>query len=86
MGALYQAHLATNLRRHGIAAALDEATGAARVTAIPDAAGAAFSKRTMNGTEAALRGAWRRPNIGYRRVGRANLYPTEVASSLPSLQ
>ena len=65
MGVLYQAHLATNLRRHGIAAARDEATGAARdeatgaarVTAIPDAACAAFSKRTMNGTEAALRGA-----------------------------
>jgi hypothetical protein len=57
MGALYQAHLATNLRRHGIAAALDEATGAARVTAIPDAACAAFSKRTNNGTEAALHGA-----------------------------
>jgi len=52
-GALYQAHLATNLRRHGIDVALDEATGAARITAIPDSARAAFSKRTMNGTEAA---------------------------------
>ena len=54
-GALYQAHLATNLRWHGIAVALDEATGAARITAIPDSARAAFSKRTMNGTEAARR-------------------------------
>lgn len=52
-GALYQAHLATNLRRHGIAVALDEVTGAARITAIPDAVRAVFSKRTMNGTDAA---------------------------------
>lgn len=54
-GALYQAHLATNLRRHGIDIALDDATGAARITAIPDHVRAAFSKRTMNGTEATRR-------------------------------
>ena len=52
-GALYQAHLATNLRRHGIEVALDGATGAARITAISERVRAAFSKRTMNGTDAA---------------------------------
>jgi len=52
-GALYQAHLATNLRQHGIEVALDAATGAARIVAVPDSARAAFSKRTTNGTEAA---------------------------------
>lgn len=52
-GALYQAHLASNLRRHGIEVALDPATGAARITAIPEPVRAAFSKRTLNGTEAA---------------------------------
>ena len=52
-GAYYQAHLATNLRRHGVAVALDEATGAARLTAIPERVRDAFSKRTRNGTEAA---------------------------------
>ncbi|HUN38914.1 MAG TPA: MobF family relaxase [Acetobacteraceae bacterium] len=52
-GALYQAHLATNLRRHGIDVALDAATGAARITAVPDSVRAAFSKRTMSGTESA---------------------------------
>jgi hypothetical protein len=52
-GALYQAHLATNLRRHGIDVVLDEATGAARVAAIPEPVRAAFSKRTTNGTDAA---------------------------------
>jgi hypothetical protein len=52
-GAYYQAHLATNLRRHGVAVALDPATGAARLTAIPEPVRAAFSKRTQQGTEAA---------------------------------
>jgi hypothetical protein len=52
-GALYQAHLATNLRRHGIDVVLDAATGAARITAIPEPVRAAYSKRTMNGTDAA---------------------------------
>jgi TrwC relaxase/AAA domain len=52
-GALYQAHLATNLRRHGIEVALDGATGAARITGISERVRAAFSKRTMNGTDAA---------------------------------
>ena len=52
-GAYYQAHLATNLRRHGVEVALDSATGAARLMAIPEAAMQAFSKRTQQGTEAA---------------------------------
>ncbi|MGI4942110.1 MAG: MobF family relaxase, partial [Janthinobacterium lividum] len=52
-GATYQAYLATNLRRHGIEVALDAETGAARVTAVPDRARDAFSKRTRNGTDAA---------------------------------
>ena len=52
-GALYQAHLATNLRRHGVDVVLDEATGAARLSAIPDRVRDAFSKRTRNGTDAA---------------------------------
>jgi hypothetical protein len=52
-GAYYQAHLATNLRRHGVEVALDSATGSARLTAIPEPVRATFSKRTQQGTEAA---------------------------------
>ena len=52
-GALYQAYLATNLRRLGVEVALDEATGAARVIAVPERVRDAFSKRTRNGTDAA---------------------------------
>lgn len=52
-GALYQAYLATNLRRLGVEVALDEATGAARVVAVPERVRNAFSKRTRNGTDAA---------------------------------
>ncbi len=52
-GAYYQAHVASNLRRHGVEVVLDERTGAARLTAIPEHVRHAFSKRTRNGTEAA---------------------------------
>ena len=52
-GALYQAYLANNLRRHGVEVALDEATGAARVTAVPERVRDAYSKRTRHGTDAA---------------------------------
>ncbi|UEM08137.1 relaxase domain-containing protein (plasmid) [Skermanella rosea] len=52
-GAYYQAHVATNLRRHGIEVALDPETGAARVAAIPDRVRDAFSKRTRDAHEAA---------------------------------
>ncbi|MBV8915067.1 MAG: relaxase domain-containing protein, partial [Acetobacteraceae bacterium] len=52
-GAFYQAFLATNLKYSGVAVALDERTGAARLTAIPESVREAFSKRTRGGTEAA---------------------------------
>ncbi|WP_265887131.1 MobF family relaxase, partial [Roseomonas mucosa] len=52
-GAVYQAFLADNLRRHGAEVALDPVTGAARLVAIPERVREAFSKRTRNGTEAA---------------------------------
>jgi stage V sporulation protein SpoVS len=47
-GAYYQAHLAQNLRAIGADVALDQETGAARLTAIPDAVRTAFSKRTVD--------------------------------------
>lgn len=52
-GAYYQAHVASNLRRHGVEVVLDERTGAARLTAISDPVRDGFSKRTRDGTEAA---------------------------------
>lgn len=52
-GAIYQAFLATNLKRLGVDVALDERTGAARLAAVPDRVREAFSKRTKDGTEAA---------------------------------
>jgi hypothetical protein len=52
-GALYQAYLASNLRRHGAEVVLDVATGAARLKAVPDRVRDAFSKRTRHGTDAA---------------------------------
>ena len=47
-GAIYQAHLAQNLRAQGAEVVLDETLGAARLTAIPEAVRAAFSKRTRD--------------------------------------
>lgn len=52
-GALYQAHLATNLRKLGADVILDPDTGAARLTAILMEVRSHFSKKTMNGEEAA---------------------------------
>ncbi|GEO42632.1 hypothetical protein SAE02_67800 [Skermanella aerolata] len=52
-GALYQAHLATNLRKLGADAILDPDTGAARLTAIPETVRSHFSKKTVNGEEVA---------------------------------
>gem|GEM_PF-1173776 len=52
-GALYQAYLATHLRRHGVEMELDTRTGMARAAAVPEAVTAHFSKRTLGGTEAA---------------------------------
>ncbi|WP_245297886.1 relaxase domain-containing protein, partial [Methylobacterium radiotolerans] len=53
LGAIFQAHLARNLRRAGIAVALDPKHGSARITAIPEDVRAAFAKRTVIGTAAA---------------------------------
>ena len=52
-GHMYQAFCAQNLRRLGVDVSLDLKTGAARITAIPENARSAFSKRTKNGTAAA---------------------------------
>ena len=52
-GALYQAYLADNLRRHGVEITLDARTEMARLVAIPERVAAHFSKRTVSGTEAA---------------------------------
>jgi conjugative relaxase-like TrwC/TraI family protein len=49
-GAFYQAQIAANLRRVGVAVDLEERTGMARLPAIPEAVCEAFSKRTRDGT------------------------------------
>ncbi len=74
LGALFQSHIATGLRRIGIDARLDPETGAARIVAVPDCVRAAFSRRTTQG-EAAARAYARAPraSIGTpstrRRIG-----------------
>jgi hypothetical protein len=52
-GALYQAYLATNLRKHGVGVVLDGRTEMARLTAVPERVTEHFSKRTLGGTAAA---------------------------------
>jgi hypothetical protein len=52
-GALYQAYLATNLRRHGADVVLDDRTELARLTAVPERVTEHFSKRTAGGSAAA---------------------------------
>jgi hypothetical protein len=52
-GALYQAHVATNLRTMGAEVVLDRGTGAARLTSIPEEVRDHFSKRTTGGEQAA---------------------------------
>jgi len=47
-GAIYQAHLAQNLRRMGARVELDRTNGAARLSAVPEEIRAAFSKRTRD--------------------------------------
>ncbi|SHK26571.1 conjugative relaxase domain-containing protein, TrwC/TraI family [Roseomonas rosea] len=59
-GAFYQAQIAANLRRVGVAVELEERTGMARLPAIPEAVCEAFSKRTRDGTEAAREEAAKR--------------------------
>ncbi len=53
VGAYYQAHLATNLRAHGIEVGLDPSTDTAKLEAIPDAINDLFSKRSRDGEAAA---------------------------------
>ncbi len=52
-GALYQAHLATNLRNMGAHVEIDQDTGSARLTIIPDNVRTHYSKRTTQGEDAA---------------------------------
>jgi hypothetical protein len=52
-GALYQAYLASNLREHGVEIELDQRTELAKLSAIPDDVVSQFSRRTVNGTDAA---------------------------------
>ena len=52
-GALYQAYLATYLRKHGVDVTLDSKNEMARLRAVPESVVAQFSKRTNGGTEAA---------------------------------
>jgi hypothetical protein len=52
-GALYQAYLATNLRKHGVDVVLDDRTEMARLAAVPERVTEHFSKRTLGGTAAA---------------------------------
>lgn len=52
-GGLYEANLATNLRRSNVEVVFDKHASSARLTAIPDGVRTKFSKRTQDGTEAA---------------------------------
>ena len=52
-GALYQAFLATNLRRHGVEVGLDPRTEMARLLSVPERVTQHFSKRTLGGAAAA---------------------------------
>jgi hypothetical protein len=52
-GALYQAYLASNLRVQGVQMELDRRTELARISAIPEHVVTHFSRRTVNGTDAA---------------------------------
>jgi hypothetical protein len=52
-GALYQAYLATNLRKYGVDVVLDDRTEMARLTSVPERVTEHFSKRTLGGTAAA---------------------------------
>lgn len=73
-GGLYQAHLATGLRRLGVEVHLDPKTGAARVAAVPERVRRVFSRRTAQG-EAAARAYARAQGLNWdaltpaRRIG-----------------
>ncbi len=53
MGRPLSGHLATGLRKLGIVVEMDTATGAARITAVPESVRSAFSRRTAQGEAAA---------------------------------
>ena len=52
-GALYQAYLASNLRAHGVEVELDQRTELAKLSEVPDEVIEQFSRRTLNGSDAA---------------------------------
>jgi phage/plasmid primase-like uncharacterized protein len=76
IGAYYQAHLATNLRAHGIDVVLDQRTDTARVVAVPDAVCAVFSKRTRDGEVAA------REYVAAQGLDWDAMHPMELAGVL----
>jgi phage/plasmid primase-like uncharacterized protein len=76
IGAYYQAHLATNLRAHGIDVVLDEKTDSARLTAVPEAVCAVFSKRTRDGEAAA------RDYVAAQGLDWDAMHPMELAKVL----
>ena len=67
LGAVYHAHIAAAARRLGIAIALDQRTGAARLSDIPSAVRDLFSKRTVE-AQAAARDFARRNGIDWDAV------------------
>ena len=76
VGAYYQAHLATNLRAHGIDVVLDQRTDTARVVAVPDAVCEVFSKRTRDGEAAA------REYVAAQGLDWDAMHPMELAGML----
>ena len=60
LGAVYHAHVAARVRELGIATALDERTGAARLADIPASVRDLFSKRTIEAQQAAREFALRK--------------------------
>ncbi|HEX3576903.1 MAG TPA: MobF family relaxase [Rhodopila sp.] len=76
VGAYYQAHLATNLRAHGIDVVLDEKTDTARVTAVPASVCEVFSKRTRDGEAAA------RDYVAVQGLDWDGMHPMELAKVL----
>jgi hypothetical protein len=76
VGAYYQAHLATSLRAHGLDVVLDEKTDSARLTAVPEAVCAAFSKRTRDGEAAA------REYVAAQGLDWDAMHPMELAKVL----
>ena len=76
VGSYYQAHLATNLRAHGIDVVLDPRTDTARVAAVPDEVCAVFSKRTRDGEAAA------REYVAAQGLDWDAMHPMELAGVL----